>query len=358
MKKIVIIAGGSGGHVIPGLSIYDHLKKISKISIVTDHRGAKFINKEHYQFSLIDVPNMYSNIFLFPFKIFKFIISIIKSILFFKKEKFDILISTGGYMSVPFCIAAYILNLKIILFEPNTVLGRSNKFMLKFCKKIICYHQNIKLYPKKYQNKKYILDPILRKDIYSIKKNEKNEIPDLKKILIIGGSQGSKFLDENIVKLIIKVSETFRIKLYQQVFDQNKKNLIKKKYDEINIESKLFNFDNNIYEIYNDIDLAITRSGASAIAELSYFNIPFIAIPFPYSKDNHQYYNAEAYVKEECCWLINQNEYKIQNLNDLIIKLFTEKEEYLQKKNNLLKKTNQNTWNNINKKLIELINEN
>ena len=90
MKKIVIIAGGSGGHVIPGLSIYDHLKEISKISIVTDHRGTKFINKENYKFSLIDVPNIYSNIFLFPFKIFKFLISIIKSILFFKKEKFDI----------------------------------------------------------------------------------------------------------------------------------------------------------------------------------------------------------------------------------------------------------------------------
>ena len=105
-------------------------------------------------------------------------------------------------------------------------------------------------------------------------------------------------------------------------------------------------------------DLAITRSGASTISELAYLNIPFVAIPFPYAKDNHQYYNAEFYEKNKCCWLITQKDINENNFIDLMNKIFENKNEYISKKKNLIELSKENTWEKNKFKMIELINEN
>ena len=72
MKKILITTGGSGGHVIPSLSLYDSLKDDFEVHIVTDVRGSKYINNNNYNYSLIDVPNIFSNLFLIPYNLIKF----------------------------------------------------------------------------------------------------------------------------------------------------------------------------------------------------------------------------------------------------------------------------------------------
>jgi len=87
MKKILIVTGGTGGHIIPALSIFDHLKNIFETYLVTDYRGSKFIDKNKYSFNLIDVPNLFSKKYLFPINLIKFIISIFKSYFFLKKKK-------------------------------------------------------------------------------------------------------------------------------------------------------------------------------------------------------------------------------------------------------------------------------
>ena len=358
MKKILIVTGGSGGHVFPALSIFNHLKNNFETSIVTDIRGSKFINKNLYQFYLIDVPNLFSKMYLLPLNITKFLLSIFKSYFFLKKKNISFLISTGGYMSIPFCIASRLLKIKIFLIEPNSVLGRANNFILSMSKKIICYDQNIKLFPKKYINKIYLINPILRKEIYYCEKNKKKEFNEAKKILIIGGSQGAEFFDRIISNLILKISEKIKIEVCQQLFNLDEKLSIEQKYNTAGINYRLFNFDENLFNNNSDYDIAITRSGASAIAELAYLNIPFISIPFPYAKDDHQYFNAKFYESLNSCWLIRQDNFDINNIADLIVGLFAKKNEYFEKKENLKKISNQNTWNNINKKLLDLFNEN
>ena len=261
-------------------------------------------------------------------------------------------------MSIPICISGYLLNKNIFLFEPNSVLGRANKYMLSIAKKIICYDQNLKLFPKKYENKIFKIHPILRKEIYLKKKDIGEEINEIKKILVIGGSQGAKFFDNNIYKLIVKISQYFDVEVTQQVYDEKVKNNIEQIYNERNITCNLFNYNENLYEKYNEFDLAITRSGASAISELAYFNIPFIAIPFPFAKDNHQYFNALFYQKNNCCWIIDQKLFKIDDFSKFLLNLFSKKSDYFEKKKNQKKITNENSWNNINNILIKLINEN
>ena len=159
---------------------------------------------------------------------------IIKSILFLIKRRIDILISTGGYMSLPLCIASKILNIKIFLFEPNMVLGRSNKFFIKSCKNIFCYSDKIKNYPNKYINKIPVIPALLRKKFYDV--NKADIIDKNINLLIIGGSQGAKIFDTLIKTSKIELSKKFSLKIYQQTNLVNFENL-KKFYKDNNINA-------------------------------------------------------------------------------------------------------------------------
>ena len=358
MKNILIVTGGSGGHVVPSTSFFEHLKNKFSVSLVSDLRGSKFININKFKYELIDVPNLFLKPYLLPINIFKYFLNIFKSISFIKKNNTNILISTGGYMTFPFCLAAFILKKKIFLFEPNNVLGRSNRFALKFSTKIICYNENLKNFPKKYNSKKVVVEPILKKEIYDLGKNSIDLKKETKKILIIGGSQGASFFDENITDLIIEISKKRKIEVIQQISNKNNLALIKSKYDKSNISYKFIEFTNDIHELYNGIDLAITRGGASTLSELSFLNIPFVSIPLPSAKDNHQFHNSEYYHKKNCCWLINQSKFEKVKFAKMFLEIFNNYQNYSEKIKNLKKINNNNTWNNINNKIIEIIDEN
>ena len=129
MKKILITTGGSGGHVIPSLSMYDALKDKYEIQLSTDLRGSKYINDENYNYSLIDVPNLFSNLFILPYNLVRFCFSLVKSYKYLKLNNFNILVSTGGYMSLPLCLASTLLNIKIFE-DQNEYFSKKNNLSL------------------------------------------------------------------------------------------------------------------------------------------------------------------------------------------------------------------------------------
>ena len=354
-KKILISTGGSGGHVVPATILYEHLKDEFDISITSDHRGIQFLDKDKYNIEIFNVPKISKNIFLLPFQIFLLLSLTLKSFFFLKREKIKILISTGGYMSLPLCMASKILNIKLFLFEPNMVLGRSNKFFINSCIKIFCYSENIKNFPKKLKNKISLIPAILRKEFYTVKVAE-----DMNKeinLLIIGGSQGTKLFDTAIQNSIIELSKKFKLKIFQQTSLNNYNNL-KNFYLKNKIENELFDFKEDIFNFMSKSNICITRAGASTLAELIFLNIPHIAIPLPIAKDNHQFENALFYQQLGCNWILNQNEINNTILVEKLVNIIENKEEYLDKKKNMRNFSYQNTWNNINQKIINIINEN
>ena len=166
MKKIIISTGGTGGHVIPAQVLYEYLANKNKVIITSDSRGINYIDKKKYKNKQIHVPKINKNIIGFiPFMI-SLALSTIKSYLYLKKNKTEILISTGGYMSIPICIAAKFLNLKIFLFEPNLVLGRANSFLLNYCNKILIYSKKIKNFPTQMYHKTVVIKPLIKKEIF------------------------------------------------------------------------------------------------------------------------------------------------------------------------------------------------
>ena len=354
-KKILISTGGSGGHVIPATIIYKHLENNFDVSMTSDFRGVKFLNKDEYNLKIFNVRPISKNLLIMPFDFLLMIILIFKSISFLRKNKINILISTGGYMSLPLCIGAKILNIKLLLFEPNMVLGRSNKFFISYCQKIFCYSNNVKKFPIKFKNKIKVIPALLRKNFYD--KRDSNNTLDTINLLIIGGSQGAKIFDDLVKNAIIELSKKYKLKIYQQTSSINFESF-KKTYENNNINCELFNFNDDVINFMQKTDLCITRAGASTLAELNFNEIPYLAIPLPTAKDNHQFENAYFYNKLGFNWLLNQKEIDEKILLNKLINIIDNKEEYLAKKKNMKDFNYENTWNNINLKIISVINEN
>ena len=354
MKKILITTGGTGGHVIPAQIIQEHLKDSYDIFYSTDLRGLKYLSLNKDKVIIIDAPKLNLN-FFFPLKLIKIIFLIIQSIFYLKKEKIEKVISIGGYMSLPVIIGAKILGLKIFLIEPNLVLGRGNKFFLNFSKKIICYSDKLANFPKKYLHKIELIKPLVSKVFYEVKESKK----DKKKFcfLISGGSQGAKIFDELIKKVMADISQEYSIKVIQQTSIENMKNL-KDFYESQGIENEIFNFEKKFVELINKSDLCITRAGATSLAEISTLNKPFVAIPLPTAKDDHQMKNAKFYEQIGCCWVIDQKTLNKERLLNILLNLLKDNSILNEKKSNLEKLNYKISWNDVNQKLKYIINEN
>ena len=354
MKKILITTGGTGGHVIPAKVIEEHLKNNFEIYYSTDLRGLKYLSSDINKTIIINTPRFNLSFYL-PFRLIKLMYLILQSILFLKKKKIEKVISIGGYMSIPIIIGAKILGLTILLLEPNLVLGRGNRFFLNFSKKIFCYSNKLSNFPKKNFHKIELIKPLVSKAFYELEKTK--DINNKFCFLISGGSQGAQIFDDLIKDIMIDISKAFSIKVIQQTSIENIKRL-KNFYDSKNIENKIFNFDENFINLINMSDLCITRAGATSLAEISILNKPFIAIPLPSAKDNHQMKNAQFYEEMGCCWVLDQRNLKKEKLSKIILNILNDKTDLIDKKSNLEKLNFENSWNDVNQKLQKIINEN
>ena len=359
-KKILISTGGSGGHVVPALNLYNHLKNEFDVTLYTDLRGAKYIPEEIKK-TIFEVKKIPEKKYFFPLKVIFLFFAFIKSLIHLRGNKIDILISTGGYMSLPMVLAAKIFNKKIILFEPNSIIGRSNKFLLRFAYQILCYDRDIiqgrnekSIVPG---HKGVIIDPILNNCFY-FNQNTSETKEDTFKILIMGGSQASLFFSRHLKSEIIQLSKKYKIEITQQLSPDFDIDSYKKEYDKNNIKNNLFFFEDNFLCKKNNFDIAITRAGASSLAELAHLYIPFISIPFPYATDNHQFFNAKRYSDLNCCWILEEKNFNSGDIYKIINQIMVNKNEYFEKKNNLIKFTENESWENFNQKIIKYLNDN
>ena len=234
------------------------------------------------------------------------------------------------------------------------VIGRANKFFLRFCEKIICYSDNIIGFHEDFKSKLKIINPLIRKKYYDEKLEEHNNKFTL---LIIGGSQGANIFDKILHESIIEIS---KIKTLKVIHQTSKKNIdtFKNLYSKNMIDNIVFSFDQNLKLLIDQADLCITRAGATSLAEISLSKKPFIAIPLPSSMDNHQFENANYYKIKGCCWVVDQINFDKKKFEELLLNIINNKDEIMVKINNLEKLNYQNSWNNVNQNLLNINNEN
>ena len=326
-KKIIFSSGGTGGHILPAVNLMKHfLTKGYQVTLVTDHRGSSFIRgNEKIKSYIVKAETITKkNIFKKFLSLILILFSIFKSILILKKEKADMIISFGGYVSFPISFASFFFKLPLIAYENNLVLGRTNKYLLPILNKLIISTKIPNNFPNKYKKKIEIVGSILNKNIidYKFKKKELNKNFT---ILVLGGSQGAEIFGKVIPNVVNKLKEKGHEIIINQQCLKNQKEEIADFYKKNKIKNNVFEFDNNILNLILSTDLAITRCGASTTAELSHTCTPFIGVPYPYSLDNHQLLNAKFYEEKKYCWLLEENSFNSSNLFNLIDKIIINK---------------------------------
>tara|TARA_B100001123_G_scaffold421908_1_gene530102 strand:- start:1349 stop:2428 length:1080 start_codon:yes stop_codon:yes gene_type:complete len=357
-KKIIFSGGGTGGHIFPAINLMKHfLDKEYEVLLVTDSRGNNFIKdySDFRSYILNSGTPTNKNLFKKFFSYFLIFFSIIKSIFIIRKEKPDLVFGFGGYVSFPISFASRFFNLPLIIYENNMVLGRANKHLSSFSKKILLAKKIKNDFLYKYKDKIFEVGPILNKNILNFSSYKKNNNTEIFSILVLGGSQGAKIFGTVIPKTIKMIKdEGYDIEINQQCVEDQKKSIIDY-YNKNNIKSYVFEFDKKILNLAASSNLAITRCGASTTAELVHTLTPFIAIPLPNSIDNHQYLNAKYYESKGCCLLLEQENFDVKNLFNLIMETLKNKNKLENIRNNMKNNYYKNVYSNIENEIKELI---
>lgn len=358
--KALIAVGGTGGHVFPGCNLANHLiEKGFDVDLVTDKRGNKYLkNFQKLNISILpSVPLNKKNIFTIFSSFILIFFFIFRSMFFLLFNRPKIVFGMGGYASFPICIAATILKIKLVIYENNLIIGKANRYLLPFAKKILVSFRELEGIPKRYESKIFEIGNIIKKEILNLPYlDTKNEKKQLIKILVLGGSQAAKIFAEKLPIIFRNCSNKgISLKIYQQCLSiQNDSlNLF---YKENNIDCEIFNFSYNLEEYFSKADIAITRSGSSMLAELTNASVPFISIPLPSSADNHQLKNALHYEQKKISFLVEE-----KDLHQKLLKLI----ENIYKDNSILNEiiqvqrqySDKNVYNNINLILKQVLNE-
>ena len=352
-KNIIFCSGGTGGHIFPAISMINYFRDKSNVILATDKRALKYIPSIECEIKVFNVSSLSGKkIFSNIFSLIKLFVTFLYSIYFILKKRIDIVFGFGGYVSFSILLAAKFLNRTIYLYEPNLVLGRTNKLFVNSCKKIFTTSNNIINIPKKNLSKFIEVGPIIRNEIVKIS-NKKKKLNDREKtIIILGGSQGAEIFGEVVPVAISSVCKNnFKIKVVQQVLT-NQIVKIENYYNEHNIQCKIFDFDPNISELISKSDLAISRSGSSTTAELEFLQVPFIAIPYPFATDNHQYENALYYKSKNTCWVLEQKNFTSNNLSLLLLEIFNNNNDLNAKRKKMLGDRKLNTLEKIKKEML------
>ncbi len=359
-KKILIATGGTGGHVFPAYSLANYLiKKNYSIQLTSDKRGLRFL-KDSENFSLINIPSspfIKKNPIKFFLSLTTIFYAILKSFLCLILNRPTIVFGMGGYSSFPVCIAAFFLNIKFVIYENNLIIGKANRYLLPFAKKIFVSYQELEGIHKKYNNKVVKIGNLVREEIINkgISNYERDQFNKLK-ILILGGSQAAKVFGEELPEIFEKIKNLkLPIKVYQQCLENQNNELIEF-YKRTEIDHEIFNFTNNIVEYYLKTNLVITRSGASVLGELINIKTPFISIPLPSSADNHQYKNAEFYFNKGYGYFLEEKDIK-NKLYDLIIAIFKDKSSIKNVLSNQRQYSDVDIFKNLNKQIVKIIDE-
>lgn len=328
MKKIVFTGGGTLGHVMPNIYLSEELKDY-QITYIGSNGIEKQVVK-NYITDFIEIPavKLVRGKFFANLKIpFVLISAIRKSKKILKEIKPDVVFSKGGYVSLPVCLAARKLKIPIIAHESDYSFGLANKIILKLCNKMCVNFKNLES-----RNKKIVYTgPIFSKEFDNKQKNYLglNIDRNKKTILIVGGSLGSKNINENIFQIIKDLLQNFNI-----IHITGKGNKKVKSFDNYNS----FEMRKDMANLYNIADFVIGRSGAGVTAECYYKALPMLLIPLDNkSSRGDQILNAKYYENLGVAKILLEKDLNPTNLLNEVNNFSLKLNEYKENFNNFSK---------------------
>ena len=346
-KPIVLVAGGTGGHIVPAMRVAsDLIKTGKKVVFITDTRfnmyqslflKYRFFSSDKFRIIIIPVKNFGGSTTAITF-LLDAMLSFVKCLFFIFKEKPKIFIGFGGYVSFIPLLSALLTFKNIIIHEQNAVFGKVNSIFIKYASSVLFSFPEFSYIPQKQYKaiqKKLIISGLPNfldeegggKSAYKIIHDisVKDEIV----ILITGGGQGATFFSFNIPPAIILLAKSYpgiKFKIFHQV-RENEMKLAREIYK----NAGLANLSVIIESLFKDIpsllliaDFAIIRGGAASIIEAANSRVFPIVIPMPNSAGGHQIQNAKILAKNNAGVMISQNEYTPEKLALVISKAISD----------------------------------
>lgn len=321
--RAIITAGGTGGHIYPALAIVTKIKEMEPnsefIYIGTHNRMEKdIVPKRGIRYEALEIYGLSTEIGL--------MLRNVKNIFLIKKaykrcvkliEEFkpDVVIGVGGYVTYPVIKAASKCGIKTFIHEQNSIPGKSNKMLLKYADLIgVSFQDSIKYFEG--YNVVVTGNPCGENALKNkrIDKTKFGLNRDKKSILIFNGSLGSETMNKKMKEFLSSVgNENYQI-LYITGKDY---------YEEfkcLDLPKNVFiePYVDNLSGLMKDMDLIISRAGASSVAEITSLEIPSILIPSPYVANNHQYYNALSIANAQAGKMIQESELTKEELKKCV----------------------------------------
>ncbi len=329
--KVVVVAGGTGGHIYPAIAIMNKIKEKEPESqflyIGTDDRMEKdLIPQLGIPFVGIPMSGLDRRHIFRNFKVLSlFFRAVAKAKEELMKFQPDLVIGAGGYITAPVLYAAHKCHIPILIHEQNSIPGLSNKFIGKFADKIcVSLPNSLELFPK--EKVVYTGNP-RSEEILSVPQKRKESLgfdPDKKLVIVVMGSLGSTTMTKKIKELI----PGFNAKNYQALVITGKKYYDDYKEIEVSENVKIVPFLEDLIQVMKDSDLMVSRAGASTIAEITAIGLPAILVPSPYVTNNHQYKNAKELEDAGACKIVTEEEFSKDRILREIDKMFDDRDQY------------------------------
>ncbi len=318
-KLVVVTAGGTGGHVYPADALATELaKRDCEVILYTDTRGLN-----NYKGKLGEIENkailsgsVVGKSILTKFvSLTKVALGIVQAMYYLFRKRPDCVVGFGGYASFPTAIAAVILRIPLVIHEQNSVMSRTNRILAKFAVVVAQSFRTVKNTP---DGVKTVLSGMpIRKSIASLHNNEYSaKTADDKMVLVIlGGSQGAKIFADVVPEAIKMLSDEEKKKLviYQQCRKGEEKE-IEFLYKNVISDVTINSFFENMPELYKKADIIVSRAGASSVYEIAAAGLPSVLVPLSIAADNHQYYNALDFAKNNAALVIEQKDFTIDKM--------------------------------------------
>ena len=338
--RVIVSAGGTGGHIYPALAIINKIKEEEKDSEIlyigtTDRMEKDLVPSLGYRYEGLEVTGFKRKLTFDNFKtITNFLSAIKKAKAIIKEFNPDVVIGCGGYVTAPVIYAAKKLGKKTFIHEQNSVVGLANKFLVKYTDKVgVSFESTIKDFPV---GKAVLTGNPCSEKALNIKRGTKESLGldrNKKLVLIVMGSLGSRTVNDKIFSFIDK----FRNKDYSVVFVTGNSYYDKVKDKRVPDNVKVLPFIYEMPSIMKVTDLMVTRAGASTMSEITALGIPSIFIPSPYVTNNHQYMNAMDLVNNKAGLILEEKDLDSNNLINMIDTTINDKEKIKEIKDNLSK---------------------
>jgi UDP-N-acetylglucosamine--N-acetylmuramyl-(pentapeptide) pyrophosphoryl-undecaprenol N-acetylglucosamine transferase len=325
--KVIIAAGGTGGHIYPGVAIAHEFKRrdpATEILFVGTPRGleSRIVPREGFRLEMIQVGALKGvSLFEKTRSLAQLPMSFLSALRILKRFRPDVVIGVGGYSSGPTLLMAALAGIPAMVVEPNAMPGFTNRRLARFVKAAALTFEEAKRY---FGTRGVVTGNPIRGDFAHLKKKERGAKLH---VLVFGGSQGAHAINTAMVGALALLGEKHdRISITHQTGEKDFE-MVKRGYSEAGFEADVRPFIDDMARQFENADVLICRSGATTAAEVAAAGKAAIFVPFPFATDDHQRKNAEAFERVGAGRLILQKELTPERLAEEIGRLIDRPDE-------------------------------